>query len=108
MSLWITLLDAKRACGRCRSGPRGAAHAGEPLRRVSKRMAVRDEACGARAGEPRRAMDCLRFLKRDLRQSVLRTKTVTFVSVGDDVYGSTAVFNVSGGLVSPLTRSTNA
>ena len=77
--MWITLLDRGEASvRRCRSGPRGAAHAGEPLRRVSKRMAARDEACGgARASEPRRAMDCLRFLKRDLRQSVLRTKTVS-------------------------------
>jgi hypothetical protein len=46
---------ARRACGGCRSGPGGAAHAGEPLSRVSKRMAAREEACGARACEHRRA-----------------------------------------------------
>ena len=45
---------AKRACGRCRSAPGGATHAGEALRIVTKRMAVRAEACGARTGEHER------------------------------------------------------
>ena len=44
-------MGGRRAFGGCKSGPGGAAHAGELLSGVTQRRAAREDACGARACE---------------------------------------------------------